>query len=105
MGHMIFLFSSSFQHISGMKIYTKKGDPYMAKLEIGKKYKNPDPHAGETITRTCGPFSRKIYIPKWFHVLKDNGPLAGLEVHSYEAADDLGNTTTIDEDDNLEPMD
>lgn len=87
-----------------MKTYIKKGDSYMAKLEVGKKYKNLTPHAGETITRTCGSFSRKIYIPKWFYIVKDNGPLIGLEIHSYEATDDLGNTTTIDEDDNLEPM-
>lgn len=68
----------------------------MTQLQVGKTYKNLNPHAGKTFNNLAG---RSVYIPKQFTVLKDDGPLLGLEIHSYQAIDDTGEKITIDDDD------
>lgn len=67
----------------------------MTQLQVGKTYKNLNPHAGKT-NNLAG---RSVYIPKQFTVLKDDGPLLGLEIHSYQAIDDTGKRLTVDDDD------
>lgn len=40
----------------------------MTQLQVGKTYKNLNPHAGKTFNNLAG---RSVYIPKQFTVLKD----------------------------------
>lgn len=65
-------------------------------FEIGKTYINNNEYAGKNINL---PFGRTFYCPKEFTVVKDNGPLKNLQIHSYEIVDDKGQSSTIDDDD------
>lgn len=67
----------------------------MAKIEVGKTYKNLNPNAGKTFIK----YWKKITIPKQITVLEDQGPLIGLEIHSYKVEDESGGISTIDDDD------
>ena len=66
------------------------------KIEVGKTYINKNKHAGRDIKR----HNRKIHVPLEITVLKNNGALVGLpNIHSHEVIDELGNKSTIDDED------
>lgn len=67
----------------------------MTKIEVGKTYKNLNPNAGKTFIK----YGKKITIPKQITVLEDQGPLIGLEIHSYKVEDESGGISTMDDDD------
>lgn len=65
-------------------------------FEIGKTYINNNENAGKMIKTPSG---RSFYCPKQFMVIKDNGELHNMHVHSYTVIDDRGSESTIDDED------
>lgn len=65
-------------------------------FEVGKTYINNNKYAGKMVTSPSG---RSFYCPKEFTVIKDNGELHNLHIHSYTIIDDKGCKSTIDDED------
>ena len=65
-------------------------------FEIGNIYINNSECAGKMVKTPGG---RSFYCPKEFTVIKDNGELYGLHIHSYTVIDDRGLQSTVDDED------
>ena len=66
------------------------------KIEVGKTYINTNEHAGKDITL----FGSKIHVPSELTILEDYGAIVDVpEIHSYNAVDEQGNKTVIDDED------
>ncbi len=65
-------------------------------FKVGETYINNNEYAGKTIQNPSG---RSFYCPKEFTVIKDNGELHNMHIHSYTVIDDKGFESTIDDED------
>lgn len=63
-------------------------------FEIGKTYINNNEYTGKMVKTPGG---RNFYCPKEFTVIKDNGELHNMHIHSYTVIDDKGFESTVDD--------
>ena len=63
-------------------------------FEIGKTYINNNEYAGKMVKTSSG---HSFYCPKEFTVIKDNGKLFNIHIHTYTIIDDKGFEGTIDD--------